>query len=38
MSQNKLHALGNILAGVFREPPISTKTEPANHFLRPANQ
>ena len=29
MSPNKLHALGNIFAGVFREPPISTKTEPA---------
>ena len=29
MSPNKLHALGNIFAGVFREPPISTKTDPA---------
>ena len=40
MSQNKLHALGNILAGVFREPPISTKTEPAptTSFDQPTNE
>ena len=40
MSQNKLHALGNILAGVFREPPISTKTEPAptTPFDQPTNE
>lgn len=36
MSQNKLHALGNILAGVFREPPISTA--PTTSFDQPTNE